>query len=289
MRTRLLPFIILLAFVAGCHAIHPFLSQQAFETTDAIAPPPMMRMALQDAPRGAPNRRRIQRSRLALQVDDITVATEQARAIATGLGGFITDQRFSEDDRGRKMTDLTLRVPEEKLPEALAALTQLGRVQEEETSGEDVTEATEATENLDIRLENARRLEKRLIALLEKRTTKVEELLAVEKELARVRGEIETMEERKRSLDDRVALATIDVRLSEPPGWGRGIFNPIKGVLQRALGAFVASLAALVVITSAAVPWIAVLILAGWLSLRLLRWWIHHRREIRAKRGSKSN
>ncbi len=284
MRARLLPFIILLAFVAGCNAIHPFLSQQAFESADAIAPPPMMRMALQGAPREAPNRRRIQRSRLALQVDDIAVAAEQARAVATGLEGFVTDQRFSEDDRGRKVTDITLRVPEARLPKALAALTQLGRVQEEETRSEDVTEVDA---NLDIRLENARRLEKRLLALLEKRTTKVEELLAVEKELARVRGEIETMEERKRSLDDRVALATIEVHLSEPPGWGRGIFNPIKGVLQRALGAFVASLAALVVITSAAVPWIAVLILGVWLSLRLLRWWIHHRREIRAKRGSK--
>ena len=66
------------------------------------------------------------------------------------------------------------------------------------------------------RLENGRRLERRLVELLATRTGPLVDGLAVERELARVREALETAEGRLRYLRNRVALSTLTVRLHEP-------------------------------------------------------------------------
>jgi hypothetical protein len=54
-----------------------------------------------------------------------------------------------------------------------------------------------------------------LIDVLEKRTGKLSDVLAVEQELARVREEIERMEAGLKNLQNRVSFATLQVELRE--------------------------------------------------------------------------
>lgn len=57
--------------------------------------------------------------------------------------------------------------------------------------------------------------EQRLQAILTQRIGKISDVLEVEQEIARVRGEIEQMEAEQKNLGHRVDFATIDLRLSE--------------------------------------------------------------------------
>jgi hypothetical protein len=108
---------------------------------------------------------------------------------------------------------LTLRIPADRFDEATAGVRPLGKVEQLDVSVEDVTEQYM---DLEARLANARRLEERLLQLLETRTGTLEQVLAAERELARVRTEIELYDGRLRQLASRVSLSTLTIVVQEP-------------------------------------------------------------------------
>jgi hypothetical protein len=67
----------------------------------------------------------------------------------------------------------------------------------------------------DARLRNAKRMEERLLEMLQKNTGKVSDLLQVEKELGRVREEIEKMQGELKYYDALVQFATVSISLAE--------------------------------------------------------------------------
>ena len=83
--------------------------------------------------------------------------------------------------------------PSARYDDALGSLGPLGKVETATTNSEDVGE-----EFVDVRarVANARRLEDRLVGLLATRTGKLPDVLAVERELSRVREDIERYEGR---------------------------------------------------------------------------------------------
>ncbi|HEX6251730.1 MAG TPA: DUF4349 domain-containing protein, partial [Gemmatimonadaceae bacterium] len=101
-----------------------------------------------------------------------------------------------------------------------------------------------------------RRLEERLLALLTSRTGKLEEVLAVERELARVRGEIEQIEGRLRYLRTRAAMSTLTVTVHEPEPMLGGApgDNPFAEALRRAWRNFIGMLAALIAALGVVLP-----------------------------------
>ncbi len=106
----------------------------------------------------------------------------------------------------------TLRVPADQLEATLADLKGLGRVESESQSGQEVTAQYV---DLEARLSNARNTEERLTNLLRQRTGKLSDVLAVETEIDRVRGEIEEMEAERKNLANQVTFATITATVSE--------------------------------------------------------------------------
>jgi negative regulator of sigma E activity len=106
----------------------------------------------------------------------------------------------------------TLRVPADQLEATLADLKGLGRVESESQNGREVTAQYV---DLEARLSNARNTEERLTNLLRQRTGKLSDVLAVETEIDRVRGEIEQMEAEKKNLANQVTFATITATVRE--------------------------------------------------------------------------
>jgi Domain of unknown function (DUF4349)/Putative zinc-finger len=112
---------------------------------------------------------------------------------------------------GRTLT-ATLRVPADQLDATLTEVKTLGRVESESQSGQDVTSQYV---DLQARLSNARNTEQRLTDLLRNRTGKLSDVLEVEQELDRVRGEIEQMEAERKNMSNQVSYATLSATIAE--------------------------------------------------------------------------
>lgn len=114
-------------------------------------------------------------------------------------------------DAGRTLT-ATLRIPAPQLDAAMAELKKLGRVEDESQGGEEVTQQYV---DLQARLANGIHTEQRLTEILRTRTGKLQDVLKVELEIDRVRGEIEQMQAEKKELSKRVAFATLSTTVKE--------------------------------------------------------------------------
>jgi hypothetical protein len=113
--------------------------------------------------------------------------------------------------KGRVLT-ATLRVPADQLDATMAELKALGRVENESQNGEEVTQQYV---DLEARIANAQKTEQRLSDILRERTGKLSDVLTVENEIDRVRGEIERMEAERKNLAKQVAFATLSTTLTE--------------------------------------------------------------------------
>jgi len=148
---------------------------------------------------------------LSIVVKDLDAARTDFDAILARHNGYAAQLTISDDGSPRGL-QASLRIPAPELAAALAEFKTLGRVSNESQSGEEVSQQHA---DLVARLQNSRETEQRLRAILEQRTGKIEDVLQVEEEIARVRGEIERMEAEQKALEHRVEFATIDLKLAE--------------------------------------------------------------------------
>jgi hypothetical protein len=215
-------------------------------------------------------------ARVQLLTRDYATARQALERIVRDAGGFVGDISAGGQD-GRRWINATLRVPQEKLDASLASLRSLGEVVEESQQGEDVTQQSV---DLDARIANARRTEQRLVALLAERTAKLTDVLAVEQELARVRGELERMDADRKNLDRRVTYATVRVEIAEEPRASVSLGpTPLRTRLRNAfvegVGAALESVVEILLVAAAAAPtvilWGVVLAWPAWLAFRRLR------------------
>ncbi len=105
-----------------------------------------------------------------------------------------------------------VKVVPENLDRFLEKARGLGELKNQTLGTEDVTKAYFDT---DARLRNAKRMEERLLQMLDKNTGKVSDLLQVEKELGRVREQIEQMQGELKYYDALVQYATVTISLAE--------------------------------------------------------------------------
>ena len=149
---------------------------------------------------------------LTVQVKDFAASRTAVDAIVSRFQGYPATLTANTPEGSARTLQASLRIPAPQLAAALAELKRLGRVQNETQSGEEVTQQHA---DLVARLKNSRETEARLQAILQQRTGKIEDVLQVEEEIARVRGEIENMEAEQQALEHRVAFATVDLQLTE--------------------------------------------------------------------------
>ena len=198
-----------------------------------------------------------------IEVEKLDPAVLRIRQLAAQVGGYIASSSMSGGRDQIRQATLEIKLPSPRYDEAVSTLSAVGKVETVNTSAEDVGE-----EFVDVtaRVTNARRLEERLINLLSNRTGKLDEVLRVERELARVREEIERYEGRLRFLSSRVAMSTLTITVHEPaPVLGsKPGENPIAAAVRRAWRNFVTLVAALIASLGVLIP-LAVIAAAAWL------------------------
>jgi Domain of unknown function (DUF4349) len=243
----------------------------ASAATDAVSPesPPSGFDPLQNINAGSTAPTMIIRTGQAfLEVDKVDPAVLKIRQLAAQVGGYITNSSISGGRDQIRQATLELKIPAPKYDQAVGLLSTIGKLETVSSTAQDVGE-----EFVDVtaRVTNSRRLEERLINLLANRTGKLDEVLRVERELARVREEIERYEGRLRYLSARVALSTLTVTVHEPaPILGNSPGeNPIAAALRRAWKNFIAVIAGSIAALGVVIP-LGLLGVAGWLAYR--RW-----------------
>jgi chromosome segregation ATPase len=151
-------------------------------------------------------------AQLSLISTDFAHARERLESILQAHHGYIGQLTMNAPTGTGRSLDAALRVPSAELDASMAELKKLGRVESETQSGEEVTQQYV---DLEARIANARNTEQRLTTVLQQQTGKMQDVLDVEKEISRVRGEIETMEAERKTLSGRVEFATINIKVTE--------------------------------------------------------------------------
>lgn len=219
----------------------------------------------------APVRMIIRTGNATLEVDKLEPAINRVQQMAQQLGGYVANTSMQTGRQNTREATLELKIPAARWDQVVAALRPLGKLESMTTSTQDVGE-----EYVDVtaRMNNARRLEDRLVELLANRTGRLEDVLAVERELARVREQIERYEGRLRFLRSRVANSTLTVRLHEPMPviGGRPGGNPIIEAFRTAWDNFVGLMAGLIAMMGWLLPLLVLAAAAVWLFFRFVHW-----------------
>jgi Domain of unknown function (DUF4349)/Putative zinc-finger len=174
---------------------------------------------------------------LTIQVKDLPASRAILDSILTRYHGYAAQLTLNTAENTARAFQGSLRIPANQLASAIAELRSLGKVETESQSGEEVTQQHA---DLAARLQNSRETEQRLRALLAERTGRIEDVLQVEEEMARVRGEIEQMTADQQALEHRVDFATIDLQLTEQ--YVASLEPPAPSVGNRMHNAFVAGI-----------------------------------------------
>ncbi|MET0183230.1 MAG: DUF4349 domain-containing protein [Caulobacterales bacterium] len=146
-----------------------------------------------------------------------------------------------------------------------------GDVKSQSTSTEDLTRAiidTEAT----LRAKTA--LRERLQELLRSRPGKLSDLLEVERELARVQGEIDSTTSNLAAMRTRVSMSALSLTYeSKARPVASDTFEPLAQAFSSFLSIVVQGFAAIIMIVAGLLPFAIVFALLGWLAL-----WIRKKR-----------
>jgi uncharacterized protein DUF4349 len=169
-------------------------------------------------------RRIIRRATLDVELADVEQGVARLTGVVESVGGFISSTESQVDQKGTARATITAYVPPAHFSLVLGGLDGVGRVTRRSIGGQDVSEEFV---DLEARLRNFERHEGQLLSFMGK-AQKVQDLLSLENELARVRGAIERTSGRLRFLKARTDLATIQVALVRAP-----LVVPPDGLLPR--------------------------------------------------------
>ncbi len=141
-----------------------------------------------------------------LMVANVDESVKALIALAEKFGGYLGSRQDGV---------VSVRVPAERFFELTKELPAFGTITGESVHARDVTAQFV---DLQLRLQTAERSRARLLELLSQ-ATKMEDILAIEKELRRLTEEIETMKGELRLLSDQIAFSTLTVRFyaNAPP------------------------------------------------------------------------
>lgn len=149
---------------------------------------------------------------LSMVVENVRESIALITNYATEKGGFVV----SSDVRKSGVApygEITIRIPVDVFDSGITDVKAMGEVESETVNGQDVTEEFV---DLDSQLKNLRASETQFLQIMG-RAVKIEDVLAVQRELTWVRRDIERIEGRMKYLTQSASLSTLTVYLSTDP------------------------------------------------------------------------
>jgi hypothetical protein len=212
-------------------------------------------------PAQAHARKIIYRADVDLVVEEFEGLPEKIEGLVKEFGGYISRSNLHGTSGTPRGGDWTCRIPADKYEPFLEAARGLGEVRSVTSDSDDVSAEFY---DIEARIRNKKVEETRLLKHLEDSTGKLEDILAVEREIARVRGEIEQMEGRLRVLADLTSLTTIVIRVAEIKDYVPEAAPTYATRVRRSFASSLDSLVAfgqnLSILAVALVPWLPLIL-----------------------------
>jgi Flp pilus assembly protein TadB len=210
---------------------------------------------------------------LSLVVESMSDTEAALGKVLTQFNGYVADSNISGRQGDHLSGRWQVRIPVDRFEEFLAAAAKLGVTENRQQTAQDVSEEFV---DLTARIANKKRLEERIVELLDTSSGKITDVIAVEQELARVRGEIEQMEGRLRYLANRTELTTVTISAREEHDYVSPEAPTYVTRIEQTWAGSLASLRSFAEHMSlaavAAAPWVALFAVVGGPVVWLVRW-----------------
>lgn len=216
---------------------------------------------------------------VSIRTPHVEDALQQARTLVAGAGGYAGDEDTAVDAGGHATSTVQLRVPPAAYDRLLDDLGKLGTLLGRKVSVDDVTGQVVDVQS---RVKSQRASVDRVRKLMDQ-ASGLSDVVSLESELSSREAALEALEAQQSSLRAQAGLATVTLRLSEPPVKAAphkapqkekkdGFLTIVGNALSGGWHAFSVTVRTVLVVLSVLLPFLAlgVLIWAAW---RLVRRW----------------
>ncbi len=229
----------------------------------------------------AVDRKIVYNARVEMNVIDLTASEKALKELVAQTKGYISETDVSGNTGSKRRGTWKARIPVEGFSDFLSAVIKLGELQTNHTDSQDVTAEYY---DVDARIKNKLQEEVRLKKILDEAAGKLKDILEVEKEITRVRGEVEQMQGRLRVLASLSSLSTVTITMAEVetfkpverPTFAQLIARTFRESTERLtmyLGNIVLAIVDFIPWLTLWVPALAAL----WVAIRVVRRWLKNR------------
>ena len=149
---------------------------------------------------------------ITLIVKEFSAIEKEIPKLVKQFGGYLADISVDRTQGEQRSGQWRARIPVDHYDAFLESISELGMPENLRQTAQDVTEEFL---DLEVRIANKKRLEERIVELLKSSSDTIKDVIEVERELGRIRGEIEQMEGRLRYLTNRTELTTVTISARE--------------------------------------------------------------------------
>ena len=172
--------------------------------------------------------------------------------------------------------NVALRVLPQDLDKLLAFVAKQGKVAQHSTETED---KTAAAIDVEAKLKNQTEFRDNLRKMLARPGVSVADLLQIQEKLAEAQAELDSEATQRKVLANETEKVAIEIEFrAEHSGSNRSAFAPIWDALGEFGSVLAESLAALITIVAAIIPWLIVIVPGGWVVVRAFRRWRERKR-----------
>ncbi|QDT32274.1 DUF4349 domain-containing protein [Thalassoglobus polymorphus] len=224
----------------------------------------------------AVERKIIYESELRIEVTSFDDIPARVKDIVKAHGGYVASSSLDGISGTRRSGTWVIKIPIRKYADFLDQAGKLGELQ---SQNENSTEVTAQYYDLEGRIRTKKQEEARMLKHLEEDTAKLEETLAVEKELMRIRTELESMQGRMRLLTHQVDFSTVTLHVQEyrdyQPEQQLGFMAEVQRTFSVSISRLVVFIRTLAIVLVGVLPWVLVLILPAILIVRWCSSWLN--------------
>ncbi|MBD0735092.1 hypothetical protein BGM09_19040 [Streptomyces sp. CBMA29] len=216
----------------------------------------------------------VRMAHLTVRTPKVGDALDKARAMAADAGGYAGTEDTSVDAGGHEQSTVQLRVPPAAYDGLLTRLAGLGTLMERKVGVEDVTGQVVDVQS---RIKSQQASVARVRKLMDQAGS-LRDVVTLERELSTREADLESLQAQQAALRERTDLATVTLRLVEPPvkhvaakpKHEDGFWTQVGHALGGGWHAFYVTIRGVLVVLSAVLPFLVVA-LAAFIGYRLVR------------------